>query len=112
MKKEHPTFSLSPKKSQNQIWRCLKERDLSQKVTAYLLGQKKANQVSAWQRGESEPTLRNGLQLAIICDKPVEEVFAGLVAQLRQEVKARAAEYPGLAARLPHLYDDTNQSQS
>ena len=66
---------------------------LSQEEVAFLLGfrgESKGAQVSREEAFIREPSLRSALAYAVIYQKPVSELFAGLRAQIEQEVKARA----------------------
>ncbi len=80
----------------NRIWRYRKERHLSQKHVAYLMGHKKASQVSVWETGEDLPTLENALMLGYILDAPVEQLYPDLMAEAKQEVDERATQRPAI----------------
>ena len=88
-------------KHTNRIWRYRKERHLSQNHVAYLMGHKKASQVSVWESGEDLPTLENALMLGHILDASVEQLYPDLMAEAKQEVDERAAQGPAIH-KCPH----------
>lgn len=74
----------------NRLWRYRKERQLSQRHIARLLGHRTTAQVSRWESGTKIPTLDNALLLAHILEAPVESLFADRAAELQAKIDARA----------------------
>jgi transcriptional regulator with XRE-family HTH domain len=74
----------------NRLWRYRKERQLSQRRVARLLGHRTGAQISRWESGEKIPTLDNALMLAHVLEGPVESLFADRVAELRAKIEAHS----------------------
>ncbi len=89
----HP--STHKRAATNRLWRYRKERQLSQRHIARLLGHRTGAQVSRWESGEKVPTLDNALLLAHILDIPVESLFAERTAELRTRLDQRAGKRIG-----------------
>jgi transcriptional regulator with XRE-family HTH domain len=79
----------------NRLWRYRKERQLSQRHIARLLGHRTGAQVSRWESGKKVPTLDNALLLACVLDTPVESLFAERAAELRARISTRTSKRDG-----------------
>jgi transcriptional regulator with XRE-family HTH domain len=76
----------------NRLWRYRKERQLSQRHIARLLGHRTGALVSRWESGAKIPTLDNALLLAHILDISVESLFAERAAELNAALDQRAGK--------------------
>jgi len=86
------SLSIHKRAVTNRLWRYRKERQLSQRHIARLLGHRTGAQVSRWELGEKIPTLDNALLLARILDTPVESLFAERAAELHARLDQRAGK--------------------
>lgn len=81
-----------------------KGTNLSQRDVSRLLGGGHGSKVSGYERFRRTPTLRTALKLQVIFDRPVSELFEGMLKESELEVAARAkqlAEKP-TRIKLPH----------
>ena len=89
------SLSIHKRAVTNRLWRYRKERQLSQRHIARLLGHRTGATVSRWELGEKTPTLDNALLLARILDIPVESLFAERAAELYALLDERARKRIG-----------------
>ena len=67
-----------------------KRSALSQKEVAFLLGVQSGEKVCRHERFTRDPDLETALAYEVIYQKPLSELFPGLVEQIQDGVKARA----------------------
>jgi transcriptional regulator with XRE-family HTH domain len=89
------SLSIHKRAVTNRLWRYRKQRQLSQRHIARLLGHRTGATVSRWELGEKTPTLDNALLLARILDTPVESLFAERAAELYALLDERARKRIG-----------------
>jgi len=58
--------TVKPKQILNRLWKYRKERGLTQRDVAYILGIKNASQISHWERGDKIPGTKNILKLSAL----------------------------------------------
>ncbi len=74
---------------QNSLWTFRRQRGLSQKRVAYLVGHKTSSQLSHYERGAKHPSLINALKLEIVYHVPVASLYGDLHRELKEEIEAR-----------------------
>lgn len=98
------------KNFQERFWLARSRRDLKQKQIAYLLGHNSLDQVSRYENGSRLPTLQTALKLEIILGVPMRELFPGLHAELRSQIRDRATASRGLREKLGDMFVDEHCS--
>ena len=63
---------------------------LSQETFAYLIGCRNGSKISRYERFRRVPNLRTAFACAIVLHAPVQELFAGIYEDARQNVTVRA----------------------
>jgi len=82
-------MNIKQKQILNRLWKYRKERGLTQRDVAYILGIKNASQISHWERGDKIPGTRNILKLSALYQRLPNDLLWGLYEELREEVIAR-----------------------
>lgn len=81
-------------KNQNRLFLIRKKNGLGQKQIAVLLGHKTIDQISRYERGARQPSLRTALKLQIIYQLPINALFQGYYNKCLDEIKAIAKTSP------------------
>ena len=76
-------------KYQNDLYVVRRERGLSQKEVAAILGQRSSRELSKYERGVKLPPLQVALRLEIVYRRPVAFLYSFIYNQLRDDVRAR-----------------------
>lgn len=76
----------------NRLKRYRRERGLTQKDVAYILGLKSSAMVSRWEHGECLPETLNALKMAAIYETAVDAIYEDLRLRLSEELSPRVEE--------------------
>lgn len=76
----------NPQRKSNRLWIARKKAGLGQKTVARMLGHTNTEMVSRYETGRVHPALETVLKLAVIYQTPVEELYAPVYEQMREEV--------------------------
>lgn len=68
-----------------------KRTALSQAELAVLMAVENGSTVSRFESGERTPTLEGLIALEIICEQPIQKIFAGVADGVRENIGVRAA---------------------
>jgi DNA-binding XRE family transcriptional regulator len=66
-----------------------KQRRLSQKQVAHLIGHRDATMLSKYERGLLAPPLRTALKLTLLYRLPIQEIFTEEFSQAREELTSK-----------------------
>lgn len=83
----------------NRLWKYRKERGLTQKDVAFILGIKNASQISHWEKGDKIPGTRNILKLSALYQRLPNDLLWGIYERLREEVIKRKKKLKNLKNR-------------
>jgi transcriptional regulator with XRE-family HTH domain len=78
-------------RKENHLAIARKKNGFGQKQIASLLGHKRTDQISCYERGEKLPSLKTALQLAIIYKLPLRVLFHHFYQESLNELASRAA---------------------
>ena len=76
----------------NRLWIARKKAGLGQKTVARMLGHTGTSPISEYENGRVLPKLETVLKLAVIYQTPVEELYAPIYEEMREEVDVRRAK--------------------
>ncbi len=91
--------TIKQKQILNRLWKYRKERGLTQRDVAYILGTKNSSQISHWERGDKIPGTRNILKLSALYQRLSNDLLWGFYEKLREEVIARKKKLKNLKIR-------------
>ena len=83
------------KRIHNYLRRCRKEKGLTQKEVAYILGLESSSMISRWEKGVSLPETLNALKMAALYQTTVDFVYEDLRYAVQDEFSKRAKSIIG-----------------
>ena len=86
----------------NRLWIARNKAGLGQKTVARMLGHTNTVSVSYYETGKRHPALETLLKLAVIYQTPVEELYAPVYEQMREEVDVSRTKLQSIIPNAVH----------